>query len=147
MCHTLDSLKVLHIVKVLTELLLLLSDGNNRNINTNMICRDINNEYGCQYHYVWPEGSSRARRQNDILRKIFTWKMMAALLNFHWLLICFEFLLGPRQEEDRVVTRWLETQKEYMPCVFRCKPVLECTILYGDFLLNLRAKATSFLAT
>ncbi len=60
--------------------------------------------------------------------------MMSALHNCR---VCTEFLLGPREKVNRVMTgRLVEGEKQF-GCVLRGKAILECSCLVLDLLLNL----------
>jgi hypothetical protein len=73
-----------------------------------------------------------------------TLQMMSALQN---LSISSKFLLGPREDVNRVVTRRLVQREKQFDCVLVGKPILECTILVLDLLLNLSAESTCFVST
>ncbi len=73
-----------------------------------------------------------------------TLQMMSALQN---LCVFSEFLLGPREEVNQVITGRLVKGQKQIGRVLRGKAILECSLLVLDLLLNLRAQSTCFFST
>ncbi len=69
---------------------------------------------------------------------------MSALQNCR---VFSEFLLGPREEVNQVITGRLVKGKKQIGCVLRGKAILECSCLVLDLPLNQRAESTCFIFT
>ena len=98
---------------------------------------------------IWPGGTrygsvTEVKAGNMQMATTLTRQMMSALQNCR---ICSEFLLGPREEVNRVVTGRLVKGEKQFGCVLRGKVILECSCLVLDLLLDLRAESTCFFST